>query len=178
MKPPSKGSTMPCSRLAALLTLSALLAACAHAQPAPPAAPPAPVAAPAPAAPEIVIPDALPREAVGMEVPVSPAAEAIKQEAAGQTAVREAIAWSGRPIVGQFNCELGAKISVSAINENALNLAWQNKAYMLGKVETSTGAVRFEDKASGLVWIQIPAKSMLLDSKAGRQLANECKLVK
>ncbi len=43
-------------------------------------------------------------------------------------------------------------------------------------VSTTTGAVRLEDKASGLVWIQIPAKSMLLNSKQGLQLANECKV--
>ena len=43
------------------------------------------------------------------------------------------------------------------------------------RVGTSTGASRFENTTFGLVWIGIPAKSMLLDSKANRQLANECK---
>jgi hypothetical protein len=43
------------------------------------------------------------------------------------------------------------------------------------RVSTSTGADRFENRMHGLVWIGIPAKGMLLDSKKGLQLANECK---
>ena len=42
-------------------------------------------------------------------------------------------------------------------------------------VATQTGALRLEDKASGLTWITIPGKSMLLDTKQGRQLANDCR---
>ena len=36
-------------------------------------------------------------------------------------------------------------------------------------------AKRFENKLFGLIWIGIPSKGMLLDSKLNRQLANECK---
>jgi hypothetical protein len=43
------------------------------------------------------------------------------------------------------------------------------------RVETSTGAHRFESRRQGLVWIGIPAKGILLDSKKGQQLANDCK---
>jgi len=35
--------------------------------------------------------------------------------------------------------------------------------------------VRLENKGEGLVWIQIPSKSMLLNSKVGQQLANDCR---
>jgi hypothetical protein len=40
--------------------------------------------------------------------------------------------------------------------------------------ETDTGAVRLEDKKSGVVWIQIPAKSMLMNAKIGQRVADGC----
>jgi hypothetical protein len=42
-------------------------------------------------------------------------------------------------------------------------------------VNTQSGALRYEDGASGLVWIVITDKSMLLDTRQGKQLANECR---
>ena len=80
-------------------------------------------------------------------------------------------------IAGNFHCELGNRVDVSADPQrpNAINLAWKGRSYPLQAVATSTGALRYEDAASGNVWIQIPAKSMLLNTKAGQQLANECK---
>jgi len=53
-----------------------------------------------------------------------------------------------------FSCEMGNKLT---------------------RVSTTTGANRFENRKTGLVWIGIPAKGILLDSKKGQQLANECK---
>jgi len=81
-------------------------------------------------------------------------------------------------VAGQFHCELGNRVDVSADpkHPDAIKLAWKGRSYPLMAVATSTGALRYEDAASGNVWIQIPAKSMLLNAKAGQQLANECKL--
>lgn len=77
----------------------------------------------------------------------------------------------------QYNCELGKKVTVyhKADEQDIITLRWNNKNHELKREATTTGAHRFEDKRAGLVWINIPAKSMLLDSKKGRQLANECK---
>jgi len=47
--------------------------------------------------------------------------------------------------------------------------------HSMHRVSTTTGAHRFENAKNGLVWIGIPAKGMLLDSKKGKQLANECR---
>ncbi|MEO7032069.1 MAG: MliC family protein [Herbaspirillum sp.] len=76
-----------------------------------------------------------------------------------------------------YNCELGNKIT---INENAADpkhvaLRWKKHLVRLTQVETTTGAKRYENHKQGFVWIGIPAKGMLLDSKHGQQLANECK---
>lgn len=77
----------------------------------------------------------------------------------------------------QYNCELGKKVTVfhKAEEQDSITLQWNNKKHVLTREATTTGAHRFEDKKAGLVWINIPAKSILLDSKQGRQLANECR---
>ena len=75
-----------------------------------------------------------------------------------------------------FNCELGDKVTTyqSVDDNDHLTLRWQKHLHPLTRVGTTTGANRFEDSVHGLVWIGIPTKSMLLDSKTGHQLANEC----
>jgi hypothetical protein len=40
--------------------------------------------------------------------------------------------------------------------------------------ETTTGAVRLEDRRAGIVWLQIPAKSMLMNAKIGQRMADGC----
>ncbi|QDZ26827.1 hypothetical protein [Noviherbaspirillum sp. UKPF54] len=76
-----------------------------------------------------------------------------------------------------FNCELGNKLSIyeNTADTKRIGLRWHKKMHELTRVETTTGAHRFEDKEAGLVWINIPAKGILLDSKKGQQLANECR---
>jgi hypothetical protein len=76
-----------------------------------------------------------------------------------------------------FNCELGNKVTIytNADDSSHMALRWKKRLHRMTRVGTSTGASRFENTTFGLVWIGIPAKSMLLDSKANRQLANECK---
>lgn len=75
-----------------------------------------------------------------------------------------------------MSCELGNKITMYANDADNRHIAirWQNRLNRLTRVTTSTGANRFENKKAGLLWIDIPAKGMLLDTKKGRQLANEC----
>lgn len=76
-----------------------------------------------------------------------------------------------------YQCELGNKLTIyhNATDDRHIALRWNKQLVRLTRVGTSTGANRFENRKSGLVWIDIPAKGMLLDSKKGRQLANECK---
>jgi len=79
-------------------------------------------------------------------------------------------------VTGKFNCELGNKVEVESDAKNGAQLTWKGTKYAMTPVSTTTGAVRFENQASGLVWIQIPAKSMLLNARQGAQLANECRV--
>ncbi len=76
-----------------------------------------------------------------------------------------------------LRCELGRRVSVAGDvhMDNAIDLSWKGKNYRMQRVSTSTGAQRFEDQGSGLVWISIPSKAMLLDSVRGEPVANECR---
>ena len=76
-----------------------------------------------------------------------------------------------------YNCELGNKVTIytNISDSSHMALRWKKHLHQMTRVGTSTGASRFENTNSGLVWIGIPAKSMLLDSKLSRQLANECR---
>lgn len=76
-----------------------------------------------------------------------------------------------------FQCELGNKLTIyrNEGDNKHIALRWKQRLHRLTRVDTSTGADRFENRKFGLVWIGIPAKGMLLDSKKGQQLANECR---
>ena len=79
--------------------------------------------------------------------------------------------------IDEFDCELGNKITIykNDADESHIALRWKKRLHRLTRVGTTTGAHRFENKLYGLIWIGIPAKGMLLDSKLNRQLANECR---
>ena len=80
-------------------------------------------------------------------------------------------------VTTDFNCELGNKVTVyhNVKDEKSIAVRWKKRLHRLMRVGTTTGAVRFENPNFGLIWIGIPSKSMLLDSRLNRQLANECK---
>jgi membrane-bound inhibitor of C-type lysozyme len=79
---------------------------------------------------------------------------------------------------GLYRCELGVRVTVKKIapDRSSLVLNWKNKDYTLTAVGTQSGALRFEEKSSGLVWMAIVGKSQLLNSKLGQRLANDCNL--
>lgn len=85
--------------------------------------------------------------------------------------------WATQLKTGAFSCEMGNKVELRMDGRvtDGVTLVWKGKNYMMNPVSTSTGAVRLENKGEGLVWIQIPSKSMLLNAKIGQQLANDCR---
>lgn len=88
--------------------------------------------------------------------------------------------WATQLVTGSFRCELGNTVELRMDGRvtDGVTLVWKGSNYMMTPVSTSTGAVRLENTGAGLVWIQIPSKSMLLNAKLGQQLANECKVNK
>jgi len=81
-----------------------------------------------------------------------------------------------RVFTGTAQCDGDQKVDVSAVDGKPghFKLAFGKSSYMLTPEETTTGAVRLEDRKAGVVWLQIPAKSMLMDAKAGRRLLDGC----
>lgn len=104
------------------------------------------------------------------ETGAAPAISPADSEEAAEPSVTDAA-------VTEFDCELGNKITIytNASDDNHIALRWKKRLHRLKRVGTTTGAHRFENKLYGLIWIGIPAKGILLDSKQNRQLANECK---
>lgn len=79
---------------------------------------------------------------------------------------------------GTYRCELKREVHVTQVSDDGRSaiLRFNKKDYPVKAVEARTGALRYEDSGSGLVWLVIVGKSMLLDTKKGEQLANECKV--
>ena len=77
---------------------------------------------------------------------------------------------------GQLPCELGASVRVEAdlLHPGFFHVHGKGFRYRMFPVRTSSGALRLEDKKAGAVWLQLANKSMLMDQKKGRRLADEC----
>ncbi len=134
-------------QLIGLLAGAAVLAACTTPEPAPVVVQPVVVPAPAPAPVAVVAPPAPRYSALTMHA-------------------------------GTYQCELNRRVLVRQVSadQSEAVVGWNSRDYTLRMVQTSTGALRYEDKVSGLTWISVLGKSMLLDTKHGKQLANECKV--
>ena len=80
---------------------------------------------------------------------------------------------------GDYRCERGERLQLRREMANAVNhriqLAWNGSQYQLERDPSYSGLPRFEDAASGLVWIDLPWKGLLLDGRTQKPLANECR---
>ena len=86
------------------------------------------------------------------------------------------LAIAERVYKGQLPCELGTTVQLDAdiSQPGYFYLYGQGFRYRMHPVSTSTGAIRLEDRKAGAVWLQLANKSMLMDQKKGRRLADEC----
>lgn len=83
---------------------------------------------------------------------------------------------ANRVLTGNAKCEFDQQVSVHAIEGKPgfFKVGFKNATYTMVPQETTTGAVRLEDKKNGIVWIQIPSKSMLLNGKIGQRMVDSC----
>ena len=86
------------------------------------------------------------------------------------------LAIADKVLVGTKPCELGNTVRIEPDEQQPgyFRLTMGPHRYRVRPVETSTGAVRLEDKEQGAVWVQLPTKSMLMNQKLGRRMADEC----
>lgn len=75
-------------------------------------------------------------------------------------------------------CERAQPVFVGGdvVSDNVIDLVWRGRTYRMQRVGTTTGVQRFEHPASGLIWISIPSKSMLLDGGKGEPIVSDCKI--
>jgi hypothetical protein len=88
----------------------------------------------------------------------------------------EVLSIAQRVHVGQMPCELGASVHLSAdaAAPGYFQVSGKGFRYRMKTVATTTGAIRLEDSKAGAVWLQLANKSMLMDQKNGRRVADEC----
>ena len=105
-------------------------------------------------------------------VPAKPAAE--PDEPGEIDTDRMAVA----PMVlrGESECEFKQKISLTEHPSlpGRFLLEYNGLKHVLTPQPTTTGVIRLEERRSGLVWLQVPIKSMLMDSRRGKRLADNC----
>lgn len=88
----------------------------------------------------------------------------------------EELAIAERVHTGVLPCELGSQITLQSdpLMPGYFNMSGKNFRFRMMPVPSSTGAVRLEDRQAGAVWLQLSNKSMLMDQKAGRRMADDC----
>ena len=86
------------------------------------------------------------------------------------------LALSAQVSIGSIPCELGQSVNLRPDAEapGYFHLQLKGQRFHLRPVASATGALRLEDQARGAVWIQLANKSMLMDQRQGRRLADEC----
>jgi hypothetical protein len=85
---------------------------------------------------------------------------------------------AARVMVGTASCDDNEKVQVTPVANQPgyFKLSHGKDHYVLTPKPTTTGAVRLEDAKSGMVWLQIPSKSMLMNSKLGRRVVDACQM--
>jgi Ni/Co efflux regulator RcnB len=85
------------------------------------------------------------------------------------------LAVAKRVYVGEIPCELGAKVSIKPMKREGYFFVTRGiNKFVMHPVESRTGAIRLEDPARGALWLQLGNKSMLMNQKEGKRLADEC----
>lgn len=79
---------------------------------------------------------------------------------------------------GTYSCDQNVRIQVKrelrdGVN-NRITIDWNGNSHQLERAPSYSGLPRFENMSSGLVWIDLPWKSLLLDGKTNKPIVNEC----
>lgn len=78
--------------------------------------------------------------------------------------------------IGAIPCELGSTVIITPSTKRPGFFRVQTKtaSFRMHPVESRTGAIRLEDPRAGAMWLQLGNKSMLMNQKLGRRLADDC----
>lgn len=86
------------------------------------------------------------------------------------------LAAADRAYLGDYACEFKESVRIDKHPKVAgyINVAWKKQLITMKPVLSSTGALRLEDVTGRTLMIQIANKSMLLDTKIGQRLLDDC----
>ncbi len=106
-----------------------------------------------------------------------------KKAAAAPAAAAAAVALSPEQLgiaqivtTGRINCADGKHVTITpdAKTQGAFDLNFAGVKYDVIPQPTASGAIRLEDKKTGIVFMQLANKSMLFNEKQSRRLADDC----
>ncbi|WP_147476857.1 hypothetical protein [Vandammella animalimorsus] len=77
---------------------------------------------------------------------------------------------------GDFLCAGAVTINVSDATDNPREFVVKSKGFefRMVPVVTASGAVRLENEAKGVIWLQVANRAMLMNQKKGQRMAAEC----
>jgi hypothetical protein len=77
---------------------------------------------------------------------------------------------------GHISCADGHSVTITpdAKIKGAFDLKFGNTKYDVEPMPTKSGAIRLEDRKTGIVFMQLANKSMLFNERAGKRLADDC----
>ena len=83
---------------------------------------------------------------------------------------------SQRVYYGEYQCEFKQTLHIHPSDQHPayVDLRFAKSKYLMKPVLSSTGAIRLEDVKGQTLMVQIAAKSMLLNVKAGIRLVDDC----
>ncbi len=98
------------------------------------------------------------------------ATAAVEAISAGQLDV------AARVLTGAAECEFAQRVDVLPLDgmPGYFTVSHKGRHYRMLPRETTTGAVRLEDPDQGIVWLQIPTKSMLMNARRGQRMIDGC----
>ena len=73
-----------------------------------------------------------------------------------------------------WRCENNVIVKTAESSQGYLML-WNNKLYVMSKIDALRGVQRYTNDTYHLNWIEIPDKAMLFDFKIGQRLLDYCK---
>jgi hypothetical protein len=113
-------------------------------------------------------PAATKRQAIEEAVPVGDPDPSMKLSDA-QLAIAKTV------FTGVIQCELGEKVTIRPMKREGFFFVTRGvNRFVMHPEESRTGAIRLEDQVRGGLWLQLANKSMLMNQKEGKRLADDC----
>ena len=86
------------------------------------------------------------------------------------------LAAAQRAYQGAYACEFNQTLDIAPNAKHAgyLDVKWKKDVYTMKPVLSHTGALRLEDVKGQTLMVQIANKSMLMDTRVGQRLVDDC----